>query len=123
MSIELFKHNQTAYDASVAMLPETGKAAVIHHAGTGKSFIGLKLCEDNPDKKIVCRISSSSYIFRTQTENLKSCGFGVPENIVLYTYKKLTLLSDEEIGEIRPDYLVGIRIPSQRRLHVEAGFG
>lgn len=70
MSIELFEHNQTAYESAVAMLAETGKAAVIHPTGTGKSFIGFKLCEDNPDKT-VCWLSPSDYIFRTQLENLK----------------------------------------------------
>ena len=35
-----------------------------------------------------------------------SAGFGVPENIKFFTYKKLTLLSDEEIDEIQPDILV-----------------
>ncbi|MDE7278943.1 MAG: hypothetical protein K2N26_04370 [Oscillospiraceae bacterium] len=43
MSIELFEHNKTAYESAVAMLAETGKAAVIHSTGTGKSFIGLWL--------------------------------------------------------------------------------
>ncbi len=62
MSIELFEHNKTAYESAVAMLAETGKAAVIHPTGTGKSFIGFKLCEDNSDKT-VCWLSPSSYIY------------------------------------------------------------
>lgn len=105
MSIELFEHNKTAYKSAVAMLAKTGKAAVIHPTGTGKSFIGFKLCEDNPDKT-VCWLSPSRYIFKTQIENLRSAGFDVPENIIFFTYKKLTLLSDEEIDEIQPDILV-----------------
>jgi len=52
MAISLFEHNQTAYDAAVSMLAETGKAAIVHPTGTGKSFIGFKLCEDNPDSLI-----------------------------------------------------------------------
>ena len=51
------------------MLETTGKAAIIHPTGTGKSFIGFKLCEDFPDKKI-CWLSPSEYIFRTLLENL-----------------------------------------------------
>lgn len=105
MSIELFEHNKTAYESAVAMLAETGKAAVIHPTGTGKSFIGFKLCEDNPDKT-VCWLSPSRYIFKTQIENLRSAGFDVPENIIFFTYKKLTLLSDEEIDAIQPDIFV-----------------
>ena len=52
MAIELFEHNRIAYEAVVEMLKETGKAAIVHPTGTGKSFIGFKLCEDNPDKTI-----------------------------------------------------------------------
>lgn len=65
----LFEHNMVAYDSAVTMLRETGKAAIIHPTGTGKSFVGFKLCYDNPDK-IVCWLSPSEYIFNTQLENL-----------------------------------------------------
>ena len=58
MSIDLFEHNEKAYISAVSMLSETGKAAIIHPTGTGKSFIGFKLCEDNPDK-VVCWLSPS----------------------------------------------------------------
>ena len=69
MAMNLFEHNKTAYKAAVHMLDERGKAAVIHPTGTGKSFIGFKLCEDNPDKTI-CWLSPSRYIYQTQLENL-----------------------------------------------------
>ena len=105
MSIDLFEHNQTAYEAAVAMLAETGKAAVIHPTGTGKSFIGFKLCEDNPDKTF-CWLSPSDYIFRTQLENLKKTGAEIPRNIKFFTYAKLMYMSDEELAEIVPDYFV-----------------
>ena len=44
MGAELFKHNKIAYKAVTDMLETTGKAAVIHPTGTGKSFIAFKLC-------------------------------------------------------------------------------
>ena len=69
MRIELFEHNQTAYQAALDMLKTAGKAAIVHPTGTGKSFIGFKLCEDYPDQTI-CWLSPSEYIFRTQVENL-----------------------------------------------------
>lgn len=88
------------------MLQSRGRAAIIHPTGTGKSFIAFKLCEDNPDKKILW-LSPSEYIFKTQIENLKAVSDGYcPQNIAFYTYAKLTFMSDEEISAITPDYIV-----------------
>ena len=81
--ISLFSHNEAAYEAAEEMLSETGKAAIIHPTGTGKSFIGFKLCETHADAS-VCWLSPSSYIFETQIENLKKVTGGyVPERIGL----------------------------------------
>ena len=104
--MQLFEHNKTAYQAAVTMLAERKKAAVIHPTGTGKSFIGFKLCEDNPDKNI-CWLSPSRYIYQTQLENLAETSDGYqPENVKFYTYAKLMNVTDEEIAEIQPDYII-----------------
>jgi len=104
--IALFPHNQTAYESAMEMLKVTGKAAIIHPTGTGKSFIGFKLCEQHPDKRI-CWLGPSSYIFETQLEALQTAADGfVPGNIKFYTYAKLSLLSAEEIYSIDPDYII-----------------
>ena len=106
MPISLFEHNAKAYSAAVELLCETGKAAIVHPTGTGKSFLGFKLCEDNPDRRI-CWLSPSEYIFKTQLENLTEAADGyVPENLVFYTYAKLMNMSETELAEIRPDYIV-----------------
>ena len=105
MGIELYEHNRTAYGSVVAMLSETGKAAVVHPTGTGKSFIGFKLCEDNPDKQILW-LSPSEYIFKTQLENLKAAGAKVPKNIIFATYKKFSLYTADEIRQIKIDILI-----------------
>ena len=105
MAITLYPHNQSAYDAACTMLADTGKAAVVHPTGTGKSFIAFKLCEDHPDAR-VCWLSPSEYIFKTQQENLMACGANVPKNIIFYTYAKLVLLSEAELSEIKPDYII-----------------
>ena len=106
MPMHLFEHNQTAYEAAVRMLSERGKAAVIHPTGTGKSFIGFKLCEDNPDKRI-CWLSPSRYIFQTQLENLAETSDGYqPDNIFFNTYAKLMNAAPEEIAEIQPNYII-----------------
>ena len=101
----LFRHNREAYDAAMAMLAETGKAAIIHPTGTGKSFIGFQLCLDHPGKR-VCWLSPSEYIFKTQLENLIATGREAPDNISFFTYAKLSLMQDEELQAIRPDYIV-----------------
>ena len=106
MAIELFKHNQEAYESAVAMLDAVGKACVIHPTGTGKSFIGFKLCEDNPDKTVLW-LSPSEYIFKTQLENLaKVSDDYVPENILFMTYAKLSMMSEEDIAGLGFDYLI-----------------
>ena len=105
MAIALYPHNENAYLAALDMLRETGKAAVIHPTGTGKSFIGFKLCEDFPGKR-VCWLSPSEYIFRTQLENLAAdCGV-VPENITFLTYARLMAMDSDEIAALRPDFII-----------------
>lgn len=106
MSVSLFEHNQLAYDSAVELLAQTGKAAIIHPTGTGKSFIAFKLCEDYPDKTI-CWLSPSEYIFKTQLENLKkSSNNYVPKNIKFYTYAKLMNLEVKDLLQIKPDFIV-----------------
>ena len=106
MAIALFDHNRIAYEAAVSLLNETGKAAIVHPTGTGKSFIAFKLCEDNPENRI-CWLSPSAYIYETQLENLKSAADGwQPENVTFLTYAKLMGMTDEEIAELQPDYIV-----------------
>ena len=69
VAIELFAHNQKAYESALQMLEDEHKTAVIHPTGTGKSFIGFQFVDEHPDWKI-CWISPSDYIFQTQLENV-----------------------------------------------------
>lgn len=88
------------------MLNEVGKAAIIHPTGTGKSFIAFKLCEDNKDKRILW-LSPSEYIYKTQIENLKAVSNNyAPDNITFYTYAKLMYMSESEIQNIKPDFII-----------------
>ena len=106
MSLELFAHNQQAYEAVTQMLALTGKAAVVHPTGTGKSFIGFRLCADYPNARI-CWLSPSEYIVRTQLENLRAAAHGwAPENIRFYTYAKLSQMGADALAEIRPDLII-----------------
>lgn len=106
MPLHLFVHNRQAYEQALTMMAQTGKAAVIHPTGTGKSFIGFQLCADYPDKRI-CWLSPSEYIFKTQLENLKAAAGGyIPENVTFYTYAKLMLMSPADMEKIQPDYII-----------------
>ena len=103
--MELFEHNRIAYESAAKMLEERGRAAVIHPTGTGKSFIAFRLCEEHPSSR-VCWLSPSEYIYRTQADNLVHAGGKASENVVFYTYAKLMLLSDAELKDICPEYIV-----------------
>ena len=105
MGIKLFKHNADAYKKACKMLDDVGKTAVIHPTGTGKSFIGFKLAEDNRDK-CVCWLSPSDYIFKTQIENIQRTEQVDLSNVKFFTYSRLMNMKEEEIGDIYPDYIV-----------------
>ncbi len=103
--IHLFKHNQEAYERTVSLLEKEKKAAIIHPTGSGKSFIGFKLCEEHQDK-CVCWLAPSEYIYRTQIENLVRAGGERPQNVKFYTYAKLSMMSEEELREVAPEYII-----------------
>lgn len=108
MFIELFDHNMAAYKFAVSMMDRTGKAAVIHPTGTGKSFIGFKYAEEYPNSRILWLTPSdySDYIVKTQLENLKNEGGAELENVTFVTYAKLMLMDDAEISELTPDTII-----------------
>ena len=105
----LFEHNQKAYEAAVEMMEATGRAAVIHPTGTGKSFIAFKLCADH-EKESICWLSPSEYIFATQEEKWRQAGGITLENIEFFTYAKLMRRKEkgdgEEFLEQKPSYII-----------------
>lgn len=70
MSIKLKKHNEGTYEKIQEGFKHSKKVAVIQPTGTGKSFLALKLLEDNKDKKAI-------YI--------------APSNAILHNVKKIFL--------------------------------
>ena len=105
----LFEHNQRAYEAAVEMMEATGRAAVIHPTGTGKSFIAFKLCADH-EKESICWLSPSEYIFATQEEKWRQAGGKTLENIEFFTYAKLMRRKEkgewEELLGRKPSYII-----------------
>lgn len=53
MAVELLDHNINTYKKLVELLGTNNRVAIVQPTGTGKSFIFLKLIEDNPDKKFL----------------------------------------------------------------------
>ncbi len=105
MPVTLYEHNRSAYEAAFSMMENTGKAAVIHPTGTGKSFLAFQLCQDHP-KDTVCWLSPSEYIFRTQEEEWNGAGGRKPANIRFYTYARLMTMSHSELRTIQPGYII-----------------
>ena len=101
MGILLYEHNEQAYRAAVSMLAKTGKAAIVHPTGTGKSYIAFKLAEENPLAKFFW-LSPSEYIYKTQVESL---GAPLP-NITFCTYAKLAMMPPQEIENIQADFII-----------------
>ncbi len=51
--------------------------------------------------------SVTIYIYQTQLENLaETSGCYQPENVKFYTYAKLMNITEEEIADIQPDYII-----------------
>ncbi len=101
----LFEHNRKAYEAVVEMLGRTGKAAVIHPTGTGKSFIAFQLCADHTESNF-CWLSPSEYIFATQEEEWSLAGGEKAGNIQFFTYARLMRMGKDELADIKPDYII-----------------
>ena len=105
MAVTLYQHNRSAYEMAAAMIEHTGKAAVIHPTGTGKSFIALKLCEEHAREQ-VCWLAPSDHIYRTQLENWVRAGGEEPDNVCFLTYARLMIMSKEELETLNPAYIV-----------------
>lgn len=108
MALQLFPHNQTAYEAAMKLIAEEGKAAVIHPTGTGKSFIAFKLALEHPTER-VCWLAPSAYIYKTQVGNLAAVMQDFePEmlsNICFMTYSKL-MMNEDQMGNLKPDWII-----------------
>lgn len=59
--IKLYEHNQKTYKNLISLFKLNNRVACVQPTGTGKSFIMLKLVEDNPDKRFLIT-SPSIYI-------------------------------------------------------------
>ena len=106
MATRLFPHNQRAYEAVERLLRETGRAAVVHPTGTGKSFIAFYLAEEHPHAQFLW-LSPSRYIFQTQQEAYaRAASAPAPENICFNTYAALSMMDEQMLEELRADCII-----------------
>lgn len=97
MPISLKTHNIETYQKVTEKLNESNRVAVIHPTGTGKSFIAMKLIEDNPDKKAIYLAPSLGILLQLKTPNGQA---------IKMTYQTLAKLDDEEIKKLGVDIIV-----------------
>ena len=84
--IELYPHNQKAYDNLCAMLRDSNRACVVQPTGTGKFVIIAKMAQDNPGKDFLL-LGTNDYMYIDQMANLSDIAPGfTPKNLQFMTY-------------------------------------
>lgn len=79
--IELYPHNQKAYDNLCAMLRDSNRACVVQPTGTGKFVIIAKMAQDNPGKNFLL-LGTNDYMYIDQMANLSDIAPGfTPKNL------------------------------------------
>lgn len=107
MPIELKPHNIETYRKMEAKFKESKKVAVIQPPGTGKSYLALKLLEENKGKKTIYLAPSNS-ILHNLKKNIFESGMSMKDfsSLKRITYAKLMKMSDEEIAKLEVDIII-----------------
>lgn len=102
--LQLHSHNKATYTNLTQIFETESRAAVIQPTGTGKSFIILKLIEDNQDKKFaVC--SPSAYIFDQLMTHAEKFNV-VMDNCEFFTYTKLSQMAENDLEKDNFNYII-----------------
>lgn len=97
VSLTLCPYQEQAYEAIERMLGEKGRAAVIHSAGTGKSYPAFKLGEGHPEGAFLWP-APAEYVFRAQLESLGQSKLELdPERVSFVTEN--CIASEMTLGE------------------------
>lgn len=99
MTIDLYPHNQRAYELVKKEWKSNNRACVVQPTGTGKSFVVMRCIQDFHNAII---ITPREYIINHLQEKLNQ--YGLEANIM--TYCKLMRLTQDQIEEINPDLIV-----------------
>lgn len=104
--IELYPHNQIAYDKLRDMLSQSDRACVIQPTGTGKFVIIAKLVQDNPDKRFLL-LGTNDYMFIDQMDNLEKIAPGFhQDNLQFKTYSAAMVHARSEHVTLQYDYII-----------------
>ncbi len=98
----LHQHNAETYQKMVSMFVENDRVCAVQPTGTGKSFLILKLIEDNPEKNFLIT-APNNYVFGQIKNHAKSSNVSL-ENCNFMTYTSLYEFQNPE--EIPCDYLI-----------------
>lgn len=100
--VTLHKHNIQTYVNIVSLFEKSDRVCAVQPTGTGKSFLILKLIEDNPHKRFFIT-APNNYIFGQIKEHAKASGVSL-DNCSFMTYTSLYELEDVE--NMACDYLI-----------------
>lgn len=101
---ELYEHNPKTYENLKTLFVTHNRVACVQPTCTGKSFIMLKLIEDNPDKKFLI-ISPSVYIFEQIKTHAEDSGVDI-SNCEFCTYQKIVNMDSENVRSLEADYII-----------------
>lgn len=104
--IELYPHNQIAYDKLRDMLSHSDRACVVQPTGTGKFVIIAKMVQDNPEKRFLL-LGTNEYMFIDQMDNLEKIAPGFyPENLQFRTYVSAMVMARDEQVSLQYDFII-----------------
>lgn len=109
MSVSLEPHNVEAYKQVRKIYEKENRTVVIHPTGTGKSYIGLKLIEDNEGKKVIYLAPTKSILHQIKDDMIKNSikfSNGNKKTVERYTYQKLTRLLKSGQLDIDADIII-----------------
>lgn len=103
---DLKPHNKETYGKLKDILQSNNKTCVIQPTGSGKSFLILKLIEDNSeDGRDIIVIEPQKYIFEQLQKKMKKYEL-TSDNVKFLTYSALGKLDDEKIQQFNSPKLV-----------------
>jgi len=107
MPIELRPHNIETYEKMKDKFKESKKVAVIQPPGTGKSYLALKLLEENKGKKAIYLAPSKSILHNIK-RNIFESGMNIRSfsGLKIMTYAKLMHMSDTQIAKLDADLII-----------------